>query len=500
MIDKIYEKDNFENQQIFHDIEQAKKYSNYSIELNQTFGDKSYEKFYKSLIEHKKARGLNFMSMFQKPKNSTELKVYEEPFDIKEFKAALKTMKIKNDKLIYRIKNPYKTRHKFLSQQKEEKKEEIKSVKNTNNKKNKNKKINKININNKIKNKLKNENEKVYLPEVPDVGRYNPIYNVLDKHTYKVAFSQQNFEEFNKSGIKYNSRNIFNDHRKIDYNYNDKPLTLEMKTKFIKSKIKPIYMDINNMSKTYNKKDGIQNINEIKRKMSNHFNTSSSLYNSLNLQASTNSNLNQNISTNIETNKSTLQTNKTPYSPILIRTNGDNHSRCPKHINNLNINNYLYNTNTSISFDDSIINNNSFNMSNSGFNTTSKNNHCLKFETYTKRKPMIKRFNYINEDFTNAEAFNSMYSPKNKNICVEFNKLSTSKEKQKSFFEVEANKNKNPPLGTYYPKYLHAFKKIIDVYIDKKCPPLNNKRRLKEIMLKYDVPSNYLLFDALNKK
>ena len=28
MIDKIYKKDNYENQQIFHDIEQAKKYSN----------------------------------------------------------------------------------------------------------------------------------------------------------------------------------------------------------------------------------------------------------------------------------------------------------------------------------------------------------------------------------------------------------------------------------------------------------------------------------------
>ena len=90
MTDKIYHNDNLENQQIFHDIEQTKKFSNYSIELNQTFGDKSYEKFYKSLMEHKKARGLNFMSMFQKPKNLTGLKTYEEPFNITEFKSALK--------------------------------------------------------------------------------------------------------------------------------------------------------------------------------------------------------------------------------------------------------------------------------------------------------------------------------------------------------------------------------------------------------------------------
>ena len=74
MIDKIYENDNIENQQIFHDIEQAKKYSNYSLELNQTFGDKSYDRFYKGLMEHKKARGINFISIFQKPKNPTGIK------------------------------------------------------------------------------------------------------------------------------------------------------------------------------------------------------------------------------------------------------------------------------------------------------------------------------------------------------------------------------------------------------------------------------------------
>ena len=115
MTDKIYQIDNLENQQIFHDIEQSKKYSNYSIELNQTFGDKSYEKFYKSLMEHKKARGMNFMSMFQKPKNVTGLKTYEEPFNISEFKMALKKMEKKNDKMKYRIKNPYKIRPKFKS-------------------------------------------------------------------------------------------------------------------------------------------------------------------------------------------------------------------------------------------------------------------------------------------------------------------------------------------------------------------------------------------------
>ena len=510
MIAKIYENDNRENQQIFHDIEQSKKYSNYSIELNQTFGDKSYEKFYKNLIEHKKARCLNFMSMFQKPKNATGLKVYEEPFNISEFKSALKEMKIKNDKLLYRIKNPYTTRYKYKSEQKTKEEKEIekeneKDAKNTKRSKKEDKSVKIIKIDN-LKNSRKFNrklNGKLYLPEVPDVGRYRPTYNVLDKHTYQVAFSQKTFDDFNKKDVKLNSRNIFNDHSKIDYSYNlyGKPLTLEMKKKFKKSKIKPIFIEaINNMSKTYNKLEQYQNKNDINNNLSNHYNTSS-LFNSINLKSSTNSNLNQNISSNIEINKSAMKEKSKMISdsPILIRTNGDIHSRCPKHINNLNLNEYFLNTNSTLSFNESLNNSDSFNNSNSNINSSPKNNHCLKFETYSNRKPITRKFNYINENFINSEAYNSIF-PQNKNICIDFGKLSTAKDKQKSFFEYEANKNKNPPLGTYHPKFGHAFKKIIDVYIDKKSPQNNNKRRLKEIVFRYDVPSKYLLFDVLNKK
>ena len=80
-------------------------------------------------------------------------------------------MKKKNDKLIYRIKNPYKTRPKFKSVTKKENESEIKN-----------------NSINKSEKKNKTDNPKVYLPEVPDVGRYNPTYNVLDRHSYQVAF------------------------------------------------------------------------------------------------------------------------------------------------------------------------------------------------------------------------------------------------------------------------------------------------------------------------
>ena len=86
----------------------------------------------------------------------------------------------------------------------------------------------------KSQNQIKRDKYNIYLPDVPDVGRYTPSYKVLDKHSYQVAFCQQNFYDFNKKGNKKNKRAIFNDHLKIDYNYNDQPLTLEMKQKLEK--------------------------------------------------------------------------------------------------------------------------------------------------------------------------------------------------------------------------------------------------------------------------
>ena len=97
MVDKIYTKDHFENVRIFHDIEKKKKFSTYSLELNRVFGDKSYDTFYKNLIEHKRARGENFIALFQRPKNMNDIKKFEEPFSIASFEEALKNMKLKTN-------------------------------------------------------------------------------------------------------------------------------------------------------------------------------------------------------------------------------------------------------------------------------------------------------------------------------------------------------------------------------------------------------------------
>ena len=110
---------------------------------------------------------------------------------------------------------------------------------------------------NETKKEQKKEMDSIYLPEVPDLGRYNPSYEVLDKHIYQVSISKQDYYTFNKEGIKHNERKIFNDHTKIDYNYNDQLMTFDNLNNNKKGKIKQISINlINNMSKTFNKKKG----------------------------------------------------------------------------------------------------------------------------------------------------------------------------------------------------------------------------------------------------
>ena len=466
MFDKVYAKDNTENLKIFDDIERKKNFSNYSIELNRLFGDKSYDNFYKNLIENKKARCSNFVSMFQKPKNMAGLKIYEEPFNIVNFEEKLKKMKLKSEKLSYKVKNPYKSRPQMKSITKTKTERLLKRLKN--------KKFGKKNENSK-NSKIKLKKDKIYLPEVPDVGRYNPSYDILRKHTYQACFSTSNFHDFNKNNTQFNDRNLFKILNSIDYKYN-----------FYDNKIRQIYIqtnDINNITKTMNdnlSKNNKKTLNKNKKKCI----STSPLFN--------NRKININI---INSDKDELNnsSNIINDSQILIRTNGDIHSRCQKRVNN------LYNTSSNFSFDDSKLNSNK-SIYNSGI-INLKNNHCLKFNNYSKRKPIINKLNYTVEHFTNAEAFNMNYPGRNNNACVEFNKLSTCKNKQKSYFEVEANKNKNPPLGAYNPKFESTFYRVTtNIFLDKNKIPLTNQRKLKKIMFNYNVPSKYLLFQSLNKK
>ena len=79
--------------------------------------------------------------------------------------------------------------------------------------------------------------------------------------------------------------------------------------------------------------------------------------------------------------------------------------------------------------------------------------------------------------------------------------MSTAKYLQKCVFELEADKNINPPIGAYNPKFNCTSNKVTaNIYLDKKKIPMTNQRRLKKLMFNYNMPSNFLLFQSLNKK
>ena len=476
-MDKVYSKDNSENLRIFNDIvEPRKNFSNYSIELNRLFGDKSYDTFYKNLMENKKAKCANFISMFQKPKNMVGIKIYDEPFNIASFEEALNNMKLKREKINYRVKNPYKSRPPINCITKAKTEKLLKNLK-------KQKLATKYNTNSKIK--LYKDN--IYLPEVPDVGRYNPSYDVLRKHTYQACFSTSNFHDFNQKCKQFNDRNLFEKINDIDF---------EPNSNFNKNKIKQIYINtneiktinsINNMSKTTTNNNMNKNTIKSKKKKKLYLSTSP-LFKSRNININ---NLNKKNSNNSKEELNNSSNNMSD-SQILIRTNGDLNIRCPKHVHN------LYNTSSHFSFDDSKMNNSGINNNNI---LNLKNNHCLKFDNYSKRKDIINKLNYTMDHFTNANAFNMNFPARNKNACIQFNKISTGKSKQKCFFEYEANLNKNPPLGAYNPKFESTFGKITNnIFLNKKSNPFSKKRKLKKIMFNYNVPTKYILFQSLNKK
>ena len=125
-----------------------------------------------------------------------------------------------------------------------------------------------------------------------------------------------------------------------------------------------------------------------------------------------------------------------------------------------------------------------------------KNNHCLKFENYTSRKPIVKERPYNNEN--NVELPN-YYTEKHIKGNVDFNKLSSNKN-IKSYFEEISNKVKNPPLGFYQPKYNSIMSKTRDIYFRKKSLPSSRRRKIKKIIYSYDVPYNYQIATSLNDR
>ena len=363
--ERIYRLDHRENLNLFKDIKAKEKFSIYASELNRVFGDRSYERFYKNLFTNKRIHLNNFKKMFEKPIIKGELRKIQEPFDIKEFNMCMKKMEKKNQEYEYKIKHPHNL--KYSPYQKSKDLAELK------------KKI---------------SSKQFHLPDIPDIGRYNPNYQSINTHSFFPTFSSLNYDDFKK-------------YKKNVYAH-----------------------------------DTLSNINNIKKQNKKY-----------------KSNVN-----NFRRNQSLKNERfKTEFNYVGRNTEfNDSQS---------NISQYL----STSSFGDE------------------KNNHCLKFDSYSPRKPLINKM-YTTE---------LLYNDKNKNAIsrnmkgvIDFNRISNSN--FGSYFDEISRNNNNPPLGMYQPKYNFIEKKTVNIYLDKKEPISPKLAKLKKILCGFDISSEYKLAPGLN--
>ena len=363
--ERIYRLDHRENLKLFKDIKAKEKFSIYASELNRVFGDRSYERFYKNLFTNKRIHLNNFKIMFEKPIIKGELRKIQEPFDIKEFNNCMKKMEKKNQEYEYKLKHPHNL--KYSPYQKSKDLAELK------------KKI---------------SSKQFHLPDIPDIGRYNPNYQSINTHSFLPTFSSLNYDDFKK-------------YKKNVYAH-----------------------------------DTLSNINNVKKQNKKY-----------------KSNVN-----NFRRNQSLKNERfKTEFNYVGRNTEfNDSQS---------NISQYL----STSSFGDE------------------KNNHCLKFDSYSPRKPLINKM-YTTE---------LLYNDKNKNAIsrnmkgvIDFNRISNSN--FGSYFDEISRNNNNPPLGMYQPKYNFIEKKTVNIYLDKKEPISPKLAKLKKILCGFDISSEYKLAPGLN--
>ena len=379
--DIIYRKDHKENMKLFRDVKTHKQYSIYATELNRVFGDRTYDQFYKGLLENKKIRINNFQKMFEKPTVKGGIKKIEDPFDIKLFTNCLKKMEIKSKELDYKLKHPHvinTSHYKYYKYNKEME-------------------------------KLKNPESKIILPEIPDIGRYNPNYDAIRTHSFYPIFASSDFDNFNKY-----KKNVYAHQTLVGKEQNESLIDLSR-----------------------NNNNFINYKNNVKTKiLSDHYNTEG------------------NIKINDKKNNSIIQKQKSIKS-----TNDFNLSQL---------------------------------MSTSSFRDE-KNNHCLRFDSYSPRKPMINKILYNTEISNNSTNYNSF---KNVKGNVDFNKSSNSN--FTSYFDEIAKNSNNPPLGMYQPNYDYISKKTVNIFLNKRESPSPKLVKLKKIITDYNITSEYKMVTDLN--
>ena len=362
--ERIIRRDHRENEKLFKELKSKEKFSTYSNELNRIFGERCYDKFYNNLFHHRRIQLNSFKKMFEKPIQKGGIKIIQEPFDIKEFNLNLKKMKIKAEEYEYKLKHPHPLKYSPYQKSKDL-----------------------------AEQKAKIYSRKFHLPEIPDIGRYNPNYQSINTHSFSPIIASLDYENFKKY--------------KGDIYAHDPN---------------------NNISKIRNELKMKSNINNFRR--------------------------NQSLKN---------ERFKTEFNYVGRNTEfNDSQS---------NISQYL----STSSFGDE------------------KNNHCLKFDSYSPRKPLINKM-YTTE---------LLYNDKNKNAIsrnmkgvIDFNRISNSN--FGSYFDEISRNNNNPPLGMYQPKYNFIEKKTVNIYLDKKEPISPKLAKLKKILCGFDISSEYKLAPGLN--
>lgn len=367
--DIIYKKDHRENMKLFRDVKSHPKYSIYATELNRVFGDRSYDSFYKGLLENKKMGINNFRKMFEKPVVKGGIKKIEEPFNIKVFTSCLKKMDTKSKELDYKIKHPHILNSSHYKYSKE------------------------------VERKLKILATRFRLPDIPDIGRYNPNYDSIRTHSFLPIFASSDYDYFNKY-----KKNVYA--HKISLVKEPIPEELIFNNKnILKSRNSKIYLKTEPNDNNKNNKSSI--IDGSQKSIKSDFNSSQL-------------------------------------------------------------------------------------MSTSSFGDE-KNNHCLRFDSYSPRKPILYNVMY-NTNINNNKNYNLF---KNIKGNVDFNKSSNSN--FGSYFDEIAKNSNNPPLGMYQPNFDFINKKTVNIFLNKRETPSPKLAQLKKIITSYNISAEYKTVSGLNE-
>ena len=442
----VYRKDHKENLRIFSDLKAVKEISTFSNDLNRAFGENSYNYFHKHLTEPKQIFSDHYFNVFKKQDNTTtnkyklRLKLFEDQnFNLKQFQESLANMKLKEQILNEKIKHPYIERMKnsssYLFRKELQKQKEFKQ----------------------------NKSLKSFFSPVPDVGRYNPKYSSINKHSYRAFFGNVPTNRF---------------------------YTIEQEiVKNDKNK---------NISEGGNDKENFENISHkiiIKNNLFNRNNNISIKSRPFSLKKMIENDQQKiNDSQNLDNSK-ILKENKSDKSLIIKNSNNISHITDNISNNNSFSNNPMDDSsrksrnNSSLEIDK----NSSINRSvNSKYKRD--NNHSLKFEAYTSRKPLNKTIIYntdIRDELPNY--YTSKYIKNN----INFNRNRNIP----NYIEQAILRDQNPPLGFYQPKYDLVFNNLDkNVYINKKNSSYLVKNHLKKIFCDYNVSKDFKTVPALNNE